>query len=162
MSNTQRVESIHHFFKGFMNAKTSLRGFVQKYTRAIECRANAVKVATANDDRRKMKIKSTLMVERFFQKIYTDAKFKEVQTECLALIYVLPGTEHKGILCRHCIRVMEMTNIATVPDKYVLNRWRKDVKRKHLDVKVAFHGPDKTEDELRYGRLQYEYKKYLT
>ncbi|KAL2937028.1 Protein FAR1-RELATED SEQUENCE 8 [Bienertia sinuspersici] len=85
-----------------------------------------------------MKIKSTLMVERFFQKIYTDAKFKEVQTECLAMIYVF----------------WELS-----PDKYVLNRWRKDVKRKHLDVKVAFHGPDKTEDELRYGRLQYEYEK---
>ncbi|KAL2902145.1 Protein FAR-RED ELONGATED HYPOCOTYL 3 [Bienertia sinuspersici] len=207
MSTTQRVESIHHFFKGFMNEKTSLREFVQKYTRAIECRANAEKVATANDDRRKTRIKSTLMVERFFQKIYTDAKFKEVQTECLALMYVLPGTEvqlsetvteytlveriqvgdpirhvtrgvkvtvdmekfeftctcrmfeHKGILCRHCIRAMEMTNIGTVPDKYVLKRWRKDLKRKHLDVKVAFHGPDKTEDELRYGRLQYEYEK---
>ncbi|KAL2933679.1 Protein FAR-RED ELONGATED HYPOCOTYL 3 [Bienertia sinuspersici] len=67
--------------------------------------------------------------------------------------------EHKGILYRHCIRAMEMNNIATVLDKYVLNRWRKDVKRKHLDVKVAFHGPDKTEDELRYVRLQYEYEK---
>ncbi|KAL2900010.1 Protein FAR-RED ELONGATED HYPOCOTYL 3 [Bienertia sinuspersici] len=43
--------------------------------------------------------------------------------------------EHKGILCRHCIRAMEMTNIATVSEKYVLNRWRKDVKRKHIDVK---------------------------
>ncbi|KAL2937989.1 Protein FAR-RED ELONGATED HYPOCOTYL 3 [Bienertia sinuspersici] len=207
MSTTQRVESIHHFFKGFMNAKASLREFVQKYTRAIECRANAEKVATTNDERRKTKIKSTLMVERFFQKIYTDAKFKGVQTECLALKYVLPGIEvqlsetvteyklveriqvgdpirhvtrgvkvtmdmekleftctcrmfeHKGILCRHCIRAMGMTNITTVPDKYVLNRWRKDMKRKHLDVKVAFHGPDKTEDELRYGRLQYEYEK---
>ncbi|KAL2896683.1 Protein FAR1-RELATED SEQUENCE 2 [Bienertia sinuspersici] len=146
-------------FKGFMNAKTSLREFVQKDTRAIECHANAEKVATTNDDRRKTKIKSTLMVERFFQKIYTDAKFKEVQTECLALIYVFSGTEHKGILYRHCIRAMETTNIVTVPHKYVLNRWRKDVKRKHLDVKVAFHGPDKTEDELRYGRLQYEYEK---
>ncbi|KAL2904072.1 Protein FAR1-RELATED SEQUENCE 11 [Bienertia sinuspersici] len=68
MSTTKRVESIHHFFKGFMNAKTSLREFVQKYTRAIECRANAEKVATANDDRRKTRIKSTLMVERFFPK----------------------------------------------------------------------------------------------
>ncbi|KAL2935218.1 Protein FAR-RED IMPAIRED RESPONSE 1 [Bienertia sinuspersici] len=95
MSTTQRVESIHHFFKGFMNAKTTLREFVQKYTRAIEFRANEEKVVTANDDRRKTKIKSTLMVERFFQKIYTDDKFKEVQTECLALIYVLPGTEVK-------------------------------------------------------------------
>ncbi|KAL2904112.1 Protein FAR1-RELATED SEQUENCE 11, partial [Bienertia sinuspersici] len=125
---------------------------------------------------RKKKIKSTLMVERFFQKIYTDAKFKEVQTECLALIYVLPGTEvqlsetvteytlveriqvgdpirhvtrglkvtvdmekleftcscrmfeHKGILCRHCIRAMEMTNIATVPDNFDLERGLKMAK----------------------------------
>ncbi|KAL2924899.1 Protein FAR-RED ELONGATED HYPOCOTYL 3 [Bienertia sinuspersici] len=159
MSTTQRVESIHHFFKGFMNAKTSLREFIQKYTRAIEFRANAEKVATTNDDRRKTKIKSTLMVERFFQKIYTNAKIKEVQTECLALIYVLTGTEHKGILCCHCILAMEMTNIPTVLEKYVLNRRRKDVKRKHLDVKVAFHALDKSEDELRYGRLQYEYEK---
>ncbi|KAL2923497.1 Protein FAR-RED ELONGATED HYPOCOTYL 3 [Bienertia sinuspersici] len=159
-----------------MNAKTSLREFVQKCTRAIECHANAEKVVIANDDRRKTKIKSTLVVERFFQKIYTDAKFKEFQTECLALIYVLLGTEslwtwkkleftcscrifeHKGIFFRHCIRAMEMTNIVTIPDKYVLNRWRKDVRRKHPDVKVEFHGPDKTEDELRYGWLQYEYE----
>ncbi|KAL2926734.1 Protein FAR-RED IMPAIRED RESPONSE 1 [Bienertia sinuspersici] len=182
MSTTQRVESIHHFFKGFMNTKTSLREFVQKYTRAIECRANAEKVATANDDRRKTKIKLTLMVERFFQKIYTDAKFKEytlveriqvgdpirhvtrglkvtVDMEKLEFTCSCRMFEHKGIVCRHCIRAMEMTNIATVPDKYVLNRWRKDVKRKHLDVKVAFHGPNKTEDELRYGWLQYEYEK---
>ncbi|KAL2929882.1 Protein FAR-RED IMPAIRED RESPONSE 1 [Bienertia sinuspersici] len=187
MSTTQRVESIHHFFKGFMNAKTSFREFVQKYTRAIECRANAEKVVTANDDRGRRGSNQPLWSR--------DAKFKEVQTECLALMYVLPGTEvqlsetvteytlveriqvgdpirhvtrgvkvtvdmekleftctcrmfeHKGILCRH------------FPDKYVLNRWRKDVKRKHLDVKVAFHGPDKTENELRYGRLQHEYEK---
>ncbi|KAL2905298.1 Protein FAR-RED IMPAIRED RESPONSE 1 [Bienertia sinuspersici] len=141
-------------------------------------------------------------------KKYTDAKFKEVQTECLALIYVLPGTEvqlskivteytlidriqvgdpirhvtrglkdtvdmeklefnyscrmfeHKGILCHHCIQAMEMTNIPTVLEKYVLNRLRKDVKRKHLDVKVAFHAPDKTEDEIRYGRLNMSTRKY--
>ncbi|KAL2930135.1 Protein FAR-RED IMPAIRED RESPONSE 1 [Bienertia sinuspersici] len=138
---------------------------------------------------------------------WRDATFKDVQSECLALIYVLPGTKvqiletvteytliqriqvgdpirhvthglkvtmdmenlefscscrmfkHKGILCRHCIRAMEMTKIQTVLDKYVLNRWRKDVKRKHLDVKVAFHAPDKTEDEQRYRWLQYEYEK---
>ncbi|KAL2924913.1 Protein FAR-RED IMPAIRED RESPONSE 1 [Bienertia sinuspersici] len=153
MSTTQRVERIHHFFKGFMNAKTSLIEFVQKYTRAIEFRANAEKVATANDDRRKTKIK------------INPYGGEEVQTECLALIYVLPATEeqfsetvieytlieriqvgdfidtllvvfkvtvgmeklefncschmfeHKGILCRHCIRAMEMTNIPTVPQE---------------------------------------------
>lgn len=93
MSTTQRVESIHHFFKGFMNAKTSLCEFVQKYTRAIDHRANAERIATANDERCKARVKSTLMVERFFQKVYTDAKFKEVQIECFALMYCLPKVE---------------------------------------------------------------------
>ncbi|KAL2935193.1 Protein FAR-RED ELONGATED HYPOCOTYL 3 [Bienertia sinuspersici] len=190
MSTTQRVESIHHFFKGFMNAKKTLRNFVQKYTRALDHRANAEKVATANDDR-----------------LYTDAKFSEVQHECFSLMYCLPKGEtqltehvteytiedriqvgdpvhhvskelkvvldrekgelrctcrlfeHRGILCRHCIRVMEMTNMPSVPEKHVLQRWRKDIKRKHLDIKVGFNDPDKTAEEIRYGVLQYEYEK---
>ncbi|KAL2901549.1 Protein FAR-RED ELONGATED HYPOCOTYL 3 [Bienertia sinuspersici] len=207
MSTTQRVESIHHFFKGFMNAKTTLRNFVQKYTRALDHRANAEKVATANDDRRKARVKSTSIVEKHFQKVYTDAKFREVQHECFSLMYCLPKGEtkltehvteytiedriqvgdpvhhvskelkvvldrengelrctcrlfeHRGILCRHCIRVMEMTNMPSVPEKHVLQRWRKDIKRKHLDIKVGFNDPDKTAEEIRYGVLQYEYEK---
>ncbi|KAL2929937.1 Protein FAR-RED IMPAIRED RESPONSE 1 [Bienertia sinuspersici] len=197
MSTTQRVESIHHFFKGFMNAKTTLRNFVQKYTRALDHRANAEKVAIANDDRRKARVKSTSIVEKHFQKVYTDAKFREVQHECFSLMYCLPKGEikltehvteytiedriqvgdpvhhvskelkvvldrekgelrctcrlfeHRGILCRHCIRVMEMTNMPSVPEKH----------RKHLDIKVGFNDPDKTAEEIRYGVLQYEYEK---
>ncbi|KAL2923032.1 Protein FAR-RED IMPAIRED RESPONSE 1, partial [Bienertia sinuspersici] len=207
ISTTQRVESIHHFFKGFMNAKTTLRNFVQKYTRALDHRANAEKVATANDDRRKARVKSTSIVEKHFQKVYTDAKFREVQHECFSLMYCLPKGEtqltehvteyniedriqvgdpvhhvskelkvvldrekgelrctcrlfeHRGILCRHYIRVMEMTNMPSVPEKHVLQRWRKDIKRKHLDIKVGFNDPDKTAEEIRYGVLQYEYEK---
>ncbi|KAL2936394.1 Protein FAR-RED ELONGATED HYPOCOTYL 3 [Bienertia sinuspersici] len=182
-----------------MNAKTTLRNFVQKYTRALDHRANAEKVATANDDRRKARVKSTSIVEKHFQKVYTDAKFREVQHECFSLMYCLPKGEtkltehvteytiedriqvgdpvhhvskelkvvldrengelrctcrlfeHRGILCRHCIRVMEMTNMPSVPEKHVLQRWRKDIKRKHLDIKVGFNDPDKTAEEIRYG-----------
>ncbi|KAL2939026.1 Protein FAR-RED IMPAIRED RESPONSE 1 [Bienertia sinuspersici] len=72
MSTTQQVESIHHFFKGFMNAKTALRNSVQKYTRALDHHANAEKVATANDDRH---------------------RHGEVQHECISLMYCLPKAE---------------------------------------------------------------------
>ncbi|KAL2901297.1 Protein FAR-RED IMPAIRED RESPONSE 1 [Bienertia sinuspersici] len=142
-----------------MNAKTTLRNFVQKYTRALDHRANAEKVATANDDRRKARVKSTSIVEKRFQKVYTDAKFREVQHECFSLMYCLPNGEtkltehvteytiedriqvgdpvhrvsrslrlfeHRGIICRHCIRVMEMMNMPSVPEKHVLQWWRKE------------------------------------
>ncbi|KAL2901296.1 Protein FAR-RED ELONGATED HYPOCOTYL 3 [Bienertia sinuspersici] len=182
MSTTQRVESIHHFFKGFMNAKTTLRNFVQKYTRALDHRANAEKVATANDDRRKARVKSTSIVEKHFQKVYTDAKFREVQHECFSLMYCLPKGETKltehvteytiedriqvGDPVHHVSKELkvvlderEMTNMPSVPEKHVLQRWRKDIKRKHLDIKVGFNDPDKTAEEIRYGVLQYEYEK---
>ncbi|KAL2901186.1 Protein FAR-RED ELONGATED HYPOCOTYL 3, partial [Bienertia sinuspersici] len=142
-----------------------------------------------------------------FQKVYTDAKFREVQHECFSLMYCPPKGEtkltehvteytiedriqvrdpvhhvskelkvvldrenselrctyrlfeHRGILCRHCIRVMEMTNMPLVTEKHVLQRWRKDIKRKHLDINVGFNDPDKTVEEIRYGVLQYEYEK---
>lgn len=84
-------------------------------------------------------------------KVVLDRKTHEIQCSCRLF-------EYRGIICRHCIRVMEMTNMPTVPDRYVLQRWRKDIKRKHLSVKVAFNDPDKTEEEQRYGRLQYEFE----
>ncbi|KAL2898215.1 Protein FAR-RED IMPAIRED RESPONSE 1 [Bienertia sinuspersici] len=157
------------FWAGFMNAKTSLREFVQKYTRAIECRANAEKVATANDDRRKTRLNQPLwsrgtevqlsetvteytLIERIqvadpirhvTRGLKVTVDIEKLEFTCSCRMF-----EHKGILCRHCIRAMEMTNIATVPDKYVLNRWRKDVKRKHLDVKEKIFNLASTSNEL--------------
>ncbi|KAL2893515.1 Protein FAR-RED ELONGATED HYPOCOTYL 3 [Bienertia sinuspersici] len=152
MSTTQQVESIHHFFKGFMNAKTTLRNFVQKYTRALDHRANAEKVATANDDRRKARVKDPIHHASKELKVVLDREKGELRCTCRLF-------EHRGILCRHCIRVLEMTNMLSIPEKHVFQRWRKDIKRKHLDIKVGFNDPDKTAEEIRYGVLQYEYEK---
>ncbi|KAL2898192.1 Protein FAR-RED IMPAIRED RESPONSE 1 [Bienertia sinuspersici] len=161
MSTTQQVESIHHFFKGFMNAKTTLRNFVQKYTRALDHRANAEKVATANDDRCKARVNETHLTEHVTEytiedriqvgdpvhhvskelKVVLDREKGELRCTCRLF-------EHRGILCRHCIRVMEMTNMPSVPEKHVLQWRRKDNKRKHLDIKVGFNDPDKTAEEI--------------
>ncbi|KAL2924135.1 Protein FAR-RED IMPAIRED RESPONSE 1 [Bienertia sinuspersici] len=167
MSTTQRVESIHHFFKGFINAKTTLRNFVQKYMRALNHRANAEKVATANDDRRETQLTEHVTEYTIEDRIQVGDPIHHVSKELKVVLDREKGElrctcrlfEHRGILCRHCIRVMEMTNMPSVPEKHLLQRWRKDIKRKHLDIKVGFNDPDKTAEEIRYGVLQYEYEK---
>ncbi|KAL2900338.1 Protein FAR-RED ELONGATED HYPOCOTYL 3, partial [Bienertia sinuspersici] len=49
-----------------------------------------------------------------------------------------------GIMCRHLIKVYYMYNVEHVPSKFILRRWRKDIQRKHMVVKVAYHDLSKT------------------
>ncbi|KAL2905326.1 Protein FAR-RED ELONGATED HYPOCOTYL 3 [Bienertia sinuspersici] len=138
ISTTQRVERIHHFYKGFMNVKATLRNFVQNYTRALDHRANAEKVATANDDRRETHLLQHVTKYTIEDKIQVWDPVHHVSKELKVVLGREMGElrctcrlfEHRGILCRHCIRVMEMTNMPSVPQKHGL-----------------------------YGVLQYEYDK---
>ena len=47
--------------------------------------------------------------------------------------------EFKGILCRHAISVLIHRRIYTIPSKYILRRWRKDIKRCHTRVKINYN-----------------------
>ncbi|KAL2932744.1 Protein FAR1-RELATED SEQUENCE 8 [Bienertia sinuspersici] len=129
---------------GFTNAKTTLRNFMQKYTRALDHRANVEKVATANDDRRKARVKSTSIVEKHFQKVYTDAKFREVQHECFSLMYFLPkGETH---LTEHVTKYTIEDRIQVADPVHHVSK----------ELKVVL---DREKGELRYGVLRYEYEK---
>ncbi|PWA56849.1 protein FAR1-RELATED SEQUENCE 1 [Artemisia annua] len=48
--------------------------------------------------------------------------------------------EFRGMLCRHALTVLTNENIYLVPNKYILRRWRKDVKRRHTKAKLI--GPE--------------------
>ncbi|VFQ70585.1 unnamed protein product [Cuscuta campestris] len=39
--------------------------------------------------------------------------------------------EYKGFLCRHCLVVLQLGGIASVPQQYILKRWRKDAKSRY-------------------------------
>src|SRR6185437_8104482 len=58
--------------------------------------------------------------------------------------------ECHGIICRHIIKVLDMSGVTEVPSMYVVDRWRKDISRKHTLVKVAYHDASKTEEVRRY------------
>lgn len=62
--------------------------------------------------------------------------FKEVDGEvtCNCKLY-----EFRGILCRHAISVLIHKRVYDIPSKYIMNRWRKDIKRGHTRVKVSYN-----------------------
>uniref|UniRef100_A0A2N9GE57 Protein FAR1-RELATED SEQUENCE n=1 Tax=Fagus sylvatica TaxID=28930 RepID=A0A2N9GE57_FAGSY len=45
--------------------------------------------------------------------------------------------EFRGILCRHALFVLSQQRVTVLPDRYILDRWRKDIKRKHTYVSTC-------------------------
>ncbi|KAL7203300.1 hypothetical protein ACSBR2_016569 [Camellia fascicularis] len=46
--------------------------------------------------------------------------------------------EYRGILCRHQIVVFIHRKVDQIPDKYILKRWSKNVKRSHTKVRISY------------------------
>ncbi|XP_056699014.1 protein FAR1-RELATED SEQUENCE 4-like isoform X3 [Spinacia oleracea] len=174
----------------------------------MESRANDERAADVNCSRFTRPLVGEFAYERKCQKVYTDAKFVEVQVQCTRVCYVTPVSkkdisdvevEHTvsdrvwiwskflkkeislggpkrtyvvlfnketlfgkcdckyfechGIVCRHIIKVLDMENVVTVPASYIMDRWRKDIQRKHTLVKVAYHDPEETKEINRYDKI---------
>ncbi|XP_042969150.1 protein FAR-RED ELONGATED HYPOCOTYL 3-like [Carya illinoinensis] len=61
--------------------------------------------------------------------------------------------EFRGILCRHALHILTQIGQYTVLKKYILDRWRKDVKRKYTFVKSSYD-TSTNDDAQRYDRIQ--------
>ena len=81
MSTTQRSESMHAFFDGYINSKTTLKQFVEQYDTALSRKVQL----EAEEDARCFNVYIPRVTpyefERQFQEAYTIAKFKEFQNE---------------------------------------------------------------------------------
>ncbi|KAJ6794976.1 protein FAR1-RELATED SEQUENCE 9-like [Iris pallida] len=63
--------------------------------------------------------------------------------------------EFRGILCRHALHVLiEEYDVDSLPEKYILRRWRKDVKRYHSRCKITYNGWIATAEQKKYDELQ--------
>ncbi|XP_041004693.1 protein FAR-RED ELONGATED HYPOCOTYL 3-like [Juglans microcarpa x Juglans regia] len=56
----------------------------------------------------------------------------------------------RGIICRHAFKVCQMKYIHVLPEKYVLDRWRKDLKRRYTLVKSSYDDVRVNADARRY------------
>jgi len=84
--------------------------------------------------------------ERFFIVFY-DKKTKDVQCQCLLF-------EFRGIICRHALVVLAQERQKSVPTKYILQRWSKNVMRKHTYIMTSFNSKEKPPHIQRYDALR--------
>ncbi|XP_021758418.1 uncharacterized protein DDB_G0286299-like [Chenopodium quinoa] len=61
--------------------------------------------------------------------------------------------ETHGILCKHCIRILDQNFVFEPPKKYILDRWRKDIPRKHTRVKVPYYDPSDDVVGRRFNKM---------
>ena len=65
-------------------------------------------------------------------KVWFNEKDSEVKCNCCLF-------EYRGILCKHAVAVLVRRKIYSLPDKYIIRRWRKDVKICHTKIKISYN-----------------------
>ncbi|KAL2930332.1 Protein FAR-RED IMPAIRED RESPONSE 1 [Bienertia sinuspersici] len=149
MRTTQRVESINSFFDKFVTRQTRLCEFGEKYVAAVERWIMQEKEADDKGHKYTRNLLTGIPLEKYFQCTYTGAKFRAFQRECERLIYCYV----KEKIAKGDQMVMDMNLYEEPPEKYVLRRWRKDIRRKHAVVEVCYHGPAKTKRAKRFDKM---------
>ena len=84
----------------------------------------------------------------------TTGRFFEVRfssSECLVGC-VCRMFEFKSILYRHALFVLSQESVTVFPDRYILDNWRKDIKRKHTYISTCT-------DDVQYNLILGRYEK---
>ncbi|XP_042954654.1 protein FAR1-RELATED SEQUENCE 1-like [Carya illinoinensis] len=198
MSTTQRSESMNAFFDSYVHAKTNLKEFVDQYDNALKKKIENENVADFHSFNVTIPCISRSPIEKRYQDLYTNGKFREVQQQLARVIDLDPvllkvdGTiktygvedevcleeftklvthsvvfsqediaakcscglfEMRGIVCRHIFAVFKCNGIKSLPDKYILDRWRKDIKRRYMLIHSSYGTVQQREDSIAYSSL---------
>ncbi|XP_062170384.1 protein FAR-RED IMPAIRED RESPONSE 1-like [Alnus glutinosa] len=147
MTITQRSENMNAFFDGYVHSSTSLKEFVYQYDNALRMKVEVENVADFDSFNTTISCVSYCPLEKQFQKIYTHAKFKEVQKE----------------ISEHAISVLTtFEDVDLLPEKYFLNRWRKDLKRSYKLIKSSYDPLSGNPTTDRYAELSKNVLKLAT
>ncbi|KAH9705402.1 protein FAR1-RELATED SEQUENCE [Citrus sinensis] len=87
MSTTQRSESMNVFFNGYVNSKTTLKQFVEKYEKTIESKIEKEWQADARSFSQRLPCRTSFAMEKQIEEVYTIFKFQEFQQELMNKIY---------------------------------------------------------------------------
>ncbi|XP_042983395.1 protein FAR1-RELATED SEQUENCE 5-like [Carya illinoinensis] len=198
MSTTQRSESMNAFFDGYVHAKTNLKEFVDQYDNVLRKKIENEISADFHSFSVTIPCISRSPIEKRFQELYTNAKFREVQQQvmgvldmnpyllrrdgvkktylvedevrveefCKNITYYVDFNEEncevkcscglfqmRGILCRHVLSIFKCNGIKSLPARYILDRWRKDIKRRYTLIHSAYDSGHQREDTNRYSTL---------
>lgn len=81
-----------------------------------------------------------------FYKVQFDPLTKQATCSCLLF-------EFRGIVCRHALLVFGQEDVYSVPVKYVLRRWSKNVRRRHTLIRASYSNSNQQPSMQRYQLL---------
>nr|BBF89878.1 transposon protein-like [Oryza sativa f. spontanea] len=87
MSSSQRSESVNAFFDGYVNARTTLKQFVEQYDNALRDKVEKENKSDCKSFQEAIPCITHYEFEGQFQVAYTNKKFKEFQDELRGKIY---------------------------------------------------------------------------
>ncbi|XP_041001728.1 protein FAR1-RELATED SEQUENCE 5-like [Juglans microcarpa x Juglans regia] len=95
-------------------------------------------------------VEDEICVEEFTKHItyYVDFNEEDCDVKCSCGLFQM-----KGILCRHVLTILKCNGIKYLPDRYILNRWRKDIKRRYTLIQSNYDTRNQREDTNRYSSL---------
>ncbi|KAF5465145.1 hypothetical protein F2P56_015176 [Juglans regia] len=181
--DTQTIEEFEKCWDGLINTYdlhenvwTNLKEFVDQFDSALRKKIENEN----NEDFHTFSVTipciSRSPIEKRFQELYTNAKFREVQQQVIGVLDMDPHLlsedgimktylvedevrveefaklvtysvnfnvedcdrkcscglfKMRGILCRHILAIFKANGIKLLPDRYILYRWRKDIKRRY-------------------------------
>ncbi|XP_035551029.1 protein FAR1-RELATED SEQUENCE 5-like [Juglans regia] len=118
MSITQRSESMNTFFDGYVHAKTNLKEFVDQYDNALKKKIENENCADFQSFNVTIPCISRAPIEKRYQDLYTNAKFREVQHQLADIINLDPvllkaNATVKTYLVEDEIRAKDFTKLVT-------------------------------------------------
>jgi hypothetical protein len=207
MNTTQRSESMNAFFDGYVHSRTTLKEFVDEYDNGLRRMVESETRADFDSFNRTIPCISALQLEKQFQVVYTNAKFKEVHEQFVKMMscnnsllksecaistfeiveYVAVGDhliektflvyfnddelevkctcalfEVRGILCWHSFSVLRTKKVTTLPQRYVLDRWGKDIKREYSKVKSSYDAIDDNPHAQIHDKVRNNFEELLS
>ncbi|XP_057755754.1 protein FAR1-RELATED SEQUENCE 5-like [Arachis stenosperma] len=167
MRSTQRSESMHAFYGGYLHCKSGLVQFIHEYDNVLENNEQKELEDDATNSKGVIPCIGSTGIERQFQQEYTSNMFRTLQLEGDTIsikvdehkvfwgkpvyhtfIVEFDPLSRKGqcecnkfesacILCCHTLAVWSYYRVDTVPSCYVLPRWSKNIIRKHTYIKSS-------------------------
>uniref|UniRef100_A0A2N9FPI7 Protein FAR1-RELATED SEQUENCE n=1 Tax=Fagus sylvatica TaxID=28930 RepID=A0A2N9FPI7_FAGSY len=151
--NEVRSESMNAFFDGYLHSSTTLKVFVEQFENVMRNKVEKEILSDFECFKGKLECSSSFPMKKQFQEVVRggeEVKYKiqdkaaierlfEVRfssSECLVGC-VCRMFEFRGILCRHALFVLSQECVTILPDMYILDRRRKDIKRKHTYVSIC-------------------------
>ncbi|KAG6631972.1 hypothetical protein CIPAW_13G125900 [Carya illinoinensis] len=95
-------------------------------------------------------VEDEVNVNDFIKEVTHTVYFNEAECE---VKYSCALFEMRGILCRHVLGIMRLNKVRSVPEKYILDRWRKDIKRTYTLIRNSYDGVDERPEVSRYSRI---------